>query len=151
MAQLLSGVNIVLSDGQKVDAGEHLKDKVVALYFSAMWCPPCRAFTPKLKKFYEELKEAGKNFEVVFVSRDRSAEDLKEYYDEHHGPWAYIEFGSEKIPELLEKYTVKTIPTCRLIKPDGAVVVEDARTEVQEEGVNNALELWDKWMAFYEV
>jgi hypothetical protein len=67
----------------------------------------------------------------------------------------------------LEKYTVKTIPTCRLIKPDGAVVVEDARTEVQvsirksslenhkilpkEEGVNNALELWDKWMAFYEV
>jgi nucleoredoxin len=62
MAQLLSGVNIVLSDGQKVDAGEHLKDKVVALYFSAMWCPPCRAFTPKLKVFVKIIIKIRKYF-----------------------------------------------------------------------------------------
>jgi nucleoredoxin len=49
MAQLLAGQPIVLNDGTTVDAGDYLKDKVVAIYFSAMWCPPCRAFTPKLK------------------------------------------------------------------------------------------------------
>lgn len=64
MAELLKGVDIVLSDGSKVKAEEHLKGKVVALYFSAGWCrlfqwvfsfnfeilgPPCRAYTPKLK------------------------------------------------------------------------------------------------------
>jgi thiol-disulfide isomerase/thioredoxin len=40
MAELLKGVEIVLNDGKKVKAEEHLKGKVVALYFSAGWCPP---------------------------------------------------------------------------------------------------------------
>ena len=31
------------------------------------------------------MKAAGKNFEVVFVSRDRSPEDLVAYYNDHHG------------------------------------------------------------------
>jgi hypothetical protein len=100
-----------------------------------------------VQKFYEELEEAGKNFEVVFVSRDRAPEDLKEYYNDHHGPWVYLEFGNPKIQsvqsrnflnstplynrELLEQFQVKTIPTCRVIKPDGTVVVVDARTEIQ--------------------
>jgi len=50
-----------------------------------------------LKKFYEDLKAAGKNFEVIFVSRDRTANDLKEYYNDHHGEWTYLEFGDPKI------------------------------------------------------
>uniref|UniRef100_A0A1I7RHR8 Thioredoxin-like_fold domain-containing protein n=1 Tax=Bursaphelenchus xylophilus TaxID=6326 RepID=A0A1I7RHR8_BURXY len=49
MSELLKGVQVVLPDGKKVNGEEHLKGKVVALYFSAGWCPPCRAFTPKLK------------------------------------------------------------------------------------------------------
>jgi len=65
-----------------------LQDKLVALYFSAHWCPPCRAFTPVLKDFYEEVTDsAGEAFEIVFVSFDRSAEDLKSYMDESHGDW----------------------------------------------------------------
>jgi len=35
------------------------------------------------------------------------------------------------LSEFLSKYEVKTIPTFRIIKPDGTVVIEDARTEVQ--------------------
>lgn len=49
MSELLKGATLVLNDGSKVKAEEHLKGKVVALYFSAGWCPPCRNFTPKLK------------------------------------------------------------------------------------------------------
>jgi nucleoredoxin len=41
-------------------------DGIVALYFSAHWCPPCQAFTPKLVDCYENLLAAGKKFEVVF-------------------------------------------------------------------------------------
>ena len=33
---------------------------VIGLYFSAHWCPPCRNFTPKLSKFYEEANKNGK-------------------------------------------------------------------------------------------
>lgn len=35
MAELLKGVDIVLNDGSKVKAENHLRGKVVALYFSA--------------------------------------------------------------------------------------------------------------------
>ena len=36
-----------------------------ALYFSASWCPPCRQFTPLLKQFYVDVKNAKKKFEII--------------------------------------------------------------------------------------
>ena len=50
------------------------------------------------QRFYEALKAQGKPFEVVWVSRDREEEDLVEYYQDHHGEWVYLPFGSEQIP-----------------------------------------------------
>ena len=44
---------------------------------SAHWCPPCRMFTPKLRQTYLQLKAAGKDFEVVFCSFDRSQKDFE--------------------------------------------------------------------------
>merc|ERR1712080_692993 len=41
--------------------------------------PPCRLFTPVLAEFYSELVGAGEPFEVVFVSSDKSAEELMAY------------------------------------------------------------------------
>ena len=34
------------------------RSKVIGLYFSAHWCPPCRAFTPKLVRAYTEHLKA---------------------------------------------------------------------------------------------
>uniref|UniRef100_A0A7E4W720 Thioredoxin domain-containing protein n=1 Tax=Panagrellus redivivus TaxID=6233 RepID=A0A7E4W720_PANRE len=144
---LWEGVTVVDADGNKHSAPEYLKDKVVAIYFSAGWCPPCRAFTPKLKKFYEALKEANQNFEVVFISRDRSAEDLVEYYKDHHGKWLYVEYNPEFVDAWRAKFDVKTIPALKVVKPDGTVVVQDARTEVAQKG-GDAVALLEEWKAF---
>ena len=32
---------------------------VLALYFSAHWCPPCRQFTPLLARAHAQAKQAG--------------------------------------------------------------------------------------------
>ena len=63
---------------------------LVLYYFSAHWCPPCRQFTPMLKDFYEVTRllmkvknkyvcQEAEGIEIVFVSSDRSAEDMTSY------------------------------------------------------------------------
>ncbi len=50
------------ASGKEVDPAS-LKGKTVGLYFSAHWCPPCRAFTPSLVKFRDKhAEEASKSF-----------------------------------------------------------------------------------------
>uniref|UniRef100_A0A1I7XRL8 protein-disulfide reductase n=1 Tax=Heterorhabditis bacteriophora TaxID=37862 RepID=A0A1I7XRL8_HETBA len=149
MAELLSGITIQLKDGTQVDAGKHLTGKMVGLYFSASWCKPCCIFTPKLKKFYEKIKQGHPEFEIVLVSRDRDEAALFEYYDKHMGSWTFIPFGHHKIQELLTLYKVVTIPSMRVIKPDGTVVVQDARSEIQDKGIENPEDLFEEWEAFY--
>jgi len=43
------------------------------------------------------VKQEGKPFEVVFVSRDRSEEELTLYYTKKMGDWLYLPFGSRHI------------------------------------------------------
>ena len=70
---------------------------VLGLYFSAHWCPPCRAFTPKLADWYNKLKggEIGEKFEIVFLSSDRDEGSFKEYFDEM--PWHAVSYDNRGI------------------------------------------------------
>ena len=50
---MLSGQQLLRKSGEVVKADEFLSDKkIIAYYFSAHWCPPCRNFTPILSDFY---------------------------------------------------------------------------------------------------
>lgn len=66
-----------------VASGKHL-----LLYFSAAWCGPCKAFTPRLAEYYNKAVADGVPLEVVFVSSDRSAEAQDEYAKSM--PWLEI-------------------------------------------------------------
>ena len=72
------------------------KEGVLGIYFSAHWCPPCRGFTPKLAKFYEDFKKTdnGAKFEIVFVSSDRDDESFDEYFGEM--PWLALPFAERQ-------------------------------------------------------
>lgn len=64
--------------------------RVVGLYFSAHWCPPCRNFTPLLVDFYKNRKKTGDNLEIVFVSWDKDEASFKEYFSSM--PWTAVPF-----------------------------------------------------------
>ena len=51
---------------------------MVAIYFSAHWCPPCRGFTPQLAQLYKDVTAAGKKFGVLFVSSDKDEKSFEE-------------------------------------------------------------------------
>lgn len=72
----------------------HVKLYIAGVYFSAHWCPPCRAFTPHLAKKYETWKNAGHPFEIIFVSSDRDQSSFDDYYKEM--PWLTVPYDDEE-------------------------------------------------------
>lgn len=127
------------ADGKEVDAAT-LKGKTVALYFSAHWCPPCRAFTPSLVKFRDE--NADKGFEIVFVSLDNSEDEKKTYINEMKMKWLTVPgAGSKESQSLAQKFRVRGIPALVVLRPDGSVVTENGREDVMT-APDKALEQW---------
>jgi nucleoredoxin len=132
--QILKGSSdsVLGKDGKevKVDALAALgPDAVIGLYFSAHWCPPCRGFTPVLAKCYKELKESGKNFEVVFVSGDKDEEAFQEYFNEM--PWLALPFSDRDLKQDLNKvFQVNGIPTLVLLKADGTLITDEGRDAI---------------------
>jgi len=85
--------------------------KVVGIYFSAHWCPPCRGFTPQLAEFYKKMKD---RLEVVFVSSDKDEEQWAGYFSDM--PWLALPFNDRSRKNALsEKYGVRGIPTLVLV------------------------------------
>ena len=69
------------ADGSAIDTVKALvHKKVIGLYFSAHWCAPCRAFTPRLLQFYQEKKAVAEDdFEIIFVSSDSTSGGFATY------------------------------------------------------------------------
>jgi thiol-disulfide isomerase/thioredoxin len=126
----LFGSAIIGPDGQQLSV-TCLKGKVLGIYFSAHWCPPCRAFTPQLAAKYRELVGAGKNFDIVFVSSDKSEQEMKDYFGTM--PWKALPFSSSKKQELAAKYNATSLPTLVLLDTLGNTITLDGRNAIVSE------------------
>lgn len=117
-----------LTDAQgKSVSLDSLQGKVVGVYFSAHWCPPCRAFTPALVK-YRDAHQA--DLEIVLVDLDHSAKDMQEYMTGQNMKWPSVPFQSKSATALLAKYAVEGIPTLVILSPKGNTVTRDGREDV---------------------
>ncbi|KAG5471748.1 hypothetical protein LSCM4_03301 [Leishmania orientalis] len=108
-----SEIMLLCKDASAVRAIDILKDvEYVLVYFSAHWCPPCRAFTPLLKKFYE-AHHVKKKFEVVFMSMDKSEKEMMSYFGESHGDYYCLPYADAKSMVRVwgHTYRFETIPT----------------------------------------
>ena len=140
MNQSFFGDKPINNDGTPADVQEALKHKYVALYFSAHWCPPCKAFTPMLAEFYNEAKAHNdQDIEIIFVSSDQDQHSFGEYFKTM--PFKAIPFGDEIIKKLKTQNNVTGIPMLIIFKPDGTVVTRDGRAGVTNSGVA-ALKSW---------
>jgi len=98
------------------------KKKLIALYFSAHWCAPCRKFTPQLVEFYNRVTQQHPEFEIVFVSCDRSPFGMETYMRDTQMPWPAIDFGKLPGKEALKKYGGEEIPCLVVLDASGKVI-----------------------------
>ena len=111
-----------------------LVGKNILLYFSAHWCPPCRAFTPQLVKTYHEIKAKDDAFEVIFISSDTDQSSFDEYYSSM--PWLTLPYGDPRKKHLNRIFKVEGIPTAIAIGPSGRTVTKEARDLISVHGAN---------------
>jgi len=143
--EVINEAEFVKHDGSKVSGKDVLAGKkAVAFYFSAHWCPPCRNFTPVLKKFYEEVQE---DLEVVFVSADRSKADMESYYKESHGKWLCAEHGSDVSDKLGEHFECPHYPYMVVVRADGTFVTKDGTGDVRSHyNEKEGAKVLEKWL-----
>jgi len=114
---------LVDADGKAVDLST-LKGKVVAVYHSAHWCPPCRTFTPKLVAFANAHKD---NLAVVFVSYDQSPAEMTKYMKEAQMPWAAVPYKAASGKRNADENGVRGIPSLVVYGRDGALITKNGR------------------------
>ena len=115
----LSGKKLVAFDSAPL-AGK----KFLAVYYSASWCGPCRAFTPDLVKWYKRNKSKAGLFELVFVSADRSEEQMAAYMVDDKMPWPALEFPSIRMGNPIVGKGGPGIPSLVVFDATGKAVAE---------------------------
>jgi len=129
------------AEGRKIDASS-LNGKWVGIYFSASWCPGCRAVTPRLLDFRK--RHVGEGFEVLFVSADRSNREKRHYMRENEMPWPSLPgTGGRHANRLKRTFDVDSYPTLVILSPDGSLVSPNAVADLLH-APETAFETWKK-------
>jgi len=126
IAGAAKGNLVRLQNGNLVSCyDEELAPKqIYGVYFSAHWCPPCRKFTPQLVAYYNQIALDHPEFEIIFVSADKSAEDMATYMRESGMPWPAIEYGKLANVPALQKYAGRGIPDLVIVDASGKVLAD---------------------------
>mmetsp|Transcript_11602 Transcript_11602/g.31066 ORF Transcript_11602/g.31066 Transcript_11602/m.31066 type:complete len:164 (-) Transcript_11602:144-635(-) len=116
------------STKKEVPTGHLGSFRMVGLYFSASYCPPCREFTKILVDAYRRIKEIHGDdaMEIVLLPLDKCESDWTRYIESM--PWTTLPFQpKEQIIRLFLKFSANRIPRLVIIEPSGKVICNDAR------------------------
>jgi nucleoredoxin len=125
------------ASNQKIQR-DALAGKIVGIYFSASWCPPCRNFTPSLVNMRDAHKDA---FEVILVGFDRGDAAHWKYMKDYKMNFLSLVPGGPESQSLAQRFGVKGIPHLAIIAPDGSVLSQNAVGEVAADS-KAAMERW---------
>ncbi|PSS28623.1 Nucleoredoxin like [Actinidia chinensis var. chinensis] len=132
---LVSGDNdfVIDKSGSKIPVSQ-LVGRTILLYFSAQWCPPCRAFLPKLISIYEEIKVKTDAFEIIFISSDRDQLSFDDFFSSM--PWLALPLGDKRKAFLQRTFKITGIPAVVAIGPSGKTITTQARQLLQAHGAD---------------
>ncbi|MFH1496730.1 MAG: thioredoxin-like domain-containing protein [Verrucomicrobiota bacterium] len=131
----LNGKSLSASSGERLGGV-----KFLAFYYSAHWCPPCRGFTPELVKTYERIKASNPEFELIFISSDRTEEAMEGYMTEYGMKWPALKFGQKKTVGLVRRPShERGIPNLVFMDAEGNELSTSYTPEGEYRGPRNVL------------
>ena len=131
---------LINASGKKVSTATALQGKMVAVYFSASWCGPCRGFTPKLVNFYKRVAKKN-NLEIVFISSDKTPKAMMQYMKKDRMPWLAVPQDDPLAKALKSELKVSGIPTLVVFDQNGKLISKEARMDVVKLGAK-AMAAW---------
>lgn len=127
--------------------------RLVALYFSAQWCGPCRGFTPMLIEFYNYAHETAPvhGLKIVFISSDQDEEQFQAYYGKM--PFLALPFSQRSLAQHAKSvFGVRGIPSLVIIDSLSGRIVQspdESRRDVHyacQQGEDAIEKLFRKWL-----
>uniref|UniRef100_A0A8C5LMT4 Thioredoxin-like fold domain-containing protein n=1 Tax=Leptobrachium leishanense TaxID=445787 RepID=A0A8C5LMT4_9ANUR len=133
---IFSGHILFNRDGDKVDPEEALQNKIVGLYFSNGSFSSCKEFATKLADFYSAALERSAlgQFEIIFISSDKTEDDMVEHMN-LHGDWLSLPWHDSFKYELWSRFQITALPKLVIVKPNGDVITYQGRKEIKERGI----------------
>lgn len=112
---------VILNNGRFEEVRSHTApNKYYVFYYTAYWCPPCRAFTPSLVSWYNKNK--NDNFELILITSDNDKSDMLTYAKDKKMPWPQLSFTKAKGFKKKHKHGVSGIPSLILCDLQGKVL-----------------------------
>jgi thiol-disulfide isomerase/thioredoxin len=104
-----------------------LRGKIVLLDFWAVWCGPCRAEMPAVKRIAQ--KYAAEPLVILGISLDRDRKAFEEYQRQEGMNWPQFFDGKGWGNQIAQLYRVSRIPHTVLIDQDGIIRATGLRGE----------------------
>ena len=123
-------------DGNPISLQDY-RGKVILLDFWAVWCGPCIAEMPNVKRVYNRYKDKG--FDIIGISLDTDEKRLRNYLKENDIPWRQVFSGKGWQSPVLQQYGIRAIPAQWLIARDGILISHRARGKALEKLVAEAM------------
>ena len=123
-------------DGKPISF-EAYRGKVILVDFWAVWCGPCVAEMPNVKKVYEKYKDKG--FDIIGISLDNDEKQLRDFLKKNEIPWRQVYSGKGWDSPVSQQYGIYSIPNMWLIDKEGKLISNSARGEKLESMVAEAL------------
>jgi nucleoredoxin len=107
-----------------------LKSKIIGLYFTSSWCPPCDIFSSELLSLYNEVNLKEKNFEVIQISNERNEIEFREFISKD--PWLFVNFEDPFMYSLITEYKINFLPVLIIVNKEKIILSSTGRKDLSQ-------------------